>query len=70
MPHSATRKPVVHVTKPEVVHIKENYYLIGGKEEVYLLNTDRSLEMFSQKLTKQEIEELEAVIGMNLNRYQ
>ena len=56
---------MIHVTKPEVVHIKDNYYFIGGKEEVYLLNTDRSLESFSEKLTKQKIEDLEAVIGMN-----
>ena len=54
--------------KPSVIKISEAFYFVSGSSEIHLLNSDRFSDQFSRKLTAQEIENLESIIGKYANR--
>ena len=53
------RKPMKEMSKPQIVQIDGSYYFVAGAEEVHMLNHKKTPDdVFSRKLSKDEIQNL------------
>ena len=51
-------KPIREVKKPSIEKISNNFYFISGPNQVFLLNSDSTLDIFAKELTSDEISDL------------